>query len=45
VDTGKGKLRQSWLSHKDLLRSGTIKIKLSDQPTSWGVNAAPPAMG
>jgi predicted alpha-1,2-mannosidase len=44
VDTNKGKLLQSWLSHKDLLGSRTIKIKLSDNPTSWGVNAAPPAM-
>ncbi|WP_432845892.1 GH92 family glycosyl hydrolase [Amycolatopsis sp. CA-161197] len=39
-----GKLRQSWLSHKDLLRAGTIKIQLSDTPTSWGVNAGPPAV-
>ncbi|MFD0029458.1 hypothetical protein ACWGDS_11075 [Streptomyces sp. NPDC055059] len=44
VDTDKGKLRQSWLSHKDLLRSSTIRIKLSDKPTSRGMNAAPPAM-
>ncbi|WP_328315707.1 GH92 family glycosyl hydrolase [Streptomyces sp. NBC_00388] len=44
VDTGKGKLRQSWLSHASLLHSGTIRIKLADKPTSWGVDAAPPAM-
>ncbi|MFG2590560.1 GH92 family glycosyl hydrolase [Streptomyces sp. NPDC048438] len=44
VATKKGELRRSWLSHKDLLRSGSIKIKLSDRPTSWGVDAAPPAM-
>ncbi|WP_322985380.1 glycoside hydrolase domain-containing protein [Streptomyces sp. S584] len=44
VATKKGELRRIWLSHKDLLRSGSIKIKLSDRPTSWGVDAAPPAM-
>lgn len=45
VNTGKGTLKQSWLSHKDLLRSGTIKIGLSDKPSTWGVNTAPPAIG
>lgn len=45
VHTDKGELRQSWLSHKDLLRSGTIKVKLSDRPTSWGVDAAPCGRG
>ncbi|MFF3490329.1 GH92 family glycosyl hydrolase [Streptomyces sp. NPDC002795] len=47
VTTGKGKgapLRQSWLSHKDLLGAGTIGFKLSDKPTRWGVNAAPPSV-
>ncbi|MED7823080.1 hypothetical protein [Streptomyces chiangmaiensis] len=38
------KLRQSRLFHQDLLYSGTIKIRLSDRPTSRGVDAAPPAM-
>ncbi|MFD6534542.1 GH92 family glycosyl hydrolase [Streptomyces sp. NPDC060184] len=45
VTTAKGKLRQSWLSHENLLHAGTIRIGLSDTPTTWGVNAAPPAMG
>lgn len=45
VTTGKGKLRQSWLSHENLLHAGTIRINLSDKPTTWGVDAAPPAMG
>ncbi|MFF7364226.1 GH92 family glycosyl hydrolase [Streptomyces sp. NPDC008125] len=45
VTTGKGKLRQSWLSHENLLHAGTIRIDLSDKPTTWGVDAAPPAMG
>ncbi|MFI1094426.1 GH92 family glycosyl hydrolase [Streptomyces sp. NPDC020917] len=44
VSTNKGALNQSWLSHEDLLRAGTLKVDLSSQPTSWGVNAAPPAM-
>ncbi|NEB79294.1 glycoside hydrolase family 92 protein [Streptomyces sp. SID14478] len=44
VHTRKGTLHQSWLSHEDLLRSGTIKVALSDAPTRWGVNAAPPAL-
>ncbi|MFD8569372.1 GH92 family glycosyl hydrolase [Streptomyces sp. NPDC059639] len=44
VHTGKGTLRQSWLSEKDLLRAGTIKVELSATPTSWGVNAGPPAL-
>ena len=44
VSTNKGALNQSWLSHEDLLRAGTLKVNLSAQPTSWGVNAAPPAM-
>ncbi|QRP48281.1 GH92 family glycosyl hydrolase [Amycolatopsis sp. FDAARGOS 1241] len=45
ADTNKGKLRQSWLSHADLLKAGTIHIQLSDQPTNFGVDAGPPAMG
>lgn len=45
VHTAKGKLRQSWLSHENLLHAGTVRINLSDRPTTWGVNAAPPAMG
>ncbi|WP_327659403.1 MULTISPECIES: GH92 family glycosyl hydrolase [unclassified Streptomyces] len=45
VTTGKGTpLRQSWLSHKDLLGAGKIGFKLSDKPTNWGANAAPPSM-
>ncbi|MFI7341387.1 GH92 family glycosyl hydrolase [Streptomyces sp. NPDC050085] len=44
VRTHKGELRQSWLSHEDLLRSGTVKVRLADRPTSWGVDAAPPAV-
>ncbi|MFJ9038627.1 GH92 family glycosyl hydrolase [Streptomyces sp. NPDC102406] len=44
VRTGAGELRRSWLTHKELLRSGTMRIKLSDRPTRWGVDAAPPAM-
>ncbi|MFI0239825.1 GH92 family glycosyl hydrolase [Streptomyces sp. NPDC016845] len=44
VRTGKGTLNRSWLSHKDLLRSGTIKVELSDKPTSWGAGMAPPAL-
>ncbi|MGQ4514639.1 GH92 family glycosyl hydrolase [Streptomyces sp. DW26H14] len=44
VKTDKGTLRQSWLTHRDLLRSGTIKIKLSDKPTNWAANASPPAL-
>ncbi|GAA4803308.1 GH92 family glycosyl hydrolase [Streptomyces ziwulingensis] len=44
VRTDRGRTSQSWLSHKDLLRSGTIRIKLSDRPTGWGVGAAPPAL-
>ncbi|SEG92297.1 alpha-1,2-mannosidase, putative [Actinacidiphila yanglinensis] len=44
VRTNKGTLDQSWLSHKDLLHAGTIRIGLSAQPTDWGVNAAPPAL-
>jgi putative alpha-1,2-mannosidase len=44
VNTGKGTLHQSWLSHKDLLSSGTIRIDLSDKPTTWGVSTAPPAI-
>ncbi|SEO21681.1 GH92 family glycosyl hydrolase [Actinacidiphila rubida] len=44
VSTNGGALNQSWLSHQDLLRSGTINVNLSSQPTSWGVNAAPPAL-
>jgi predicted alpha-1,2-mannosidase len=44
VHTKKGTLSQSWLSHKDLLRSGTIKVKLSGTPTDWGVDSAPPAL-
>ncbi|MFI7382754.1 GH92 family glycosyl hydrolase [Streptomyces sp. NPDC049813] len=44
VRTGAGTLRTSWLSHRDLLRSGTLKIKLSDRPTSWGAGVAPPAV-
>ncbi|MGW0859002.1 GH92 family glycosyl hydrolase [Streptomyces sp. NPDC002690] len=45
VNTSQGKLRQSWLSHENLLHAGTIRINLSEKPTTWGVNAAPPAMG
>ncbi|MFD7919885.1 GH92 family glycosyl hydrolase [Streptomyces sp. NPDC059740] len=44
VTTRQGTLHQSWLSHRDLLRSGTIRIGLSDRPTDWGVDAAPPAL-
>lgn len=45
VTTSKGKLRQSWLSHENLLHAGTMRISLSEKPTTWGVDAAPPAMG
>ncbi|MBB4689719.1 GH92 family glycosyl hydrolase [Amycolatopsis jiangsuensis] len=44
VDTRRGPVRQSWLSHRDLLRSGTIHVRLSDRPTAWGTGAAPPAL-
>ncbi|MEU6387848.1 GH92 family glycosyl hydrolase [Streptomyces sp. NPDC046939] len=44
VRTGKGALHRSWLSHKDLLRSGTIKVNLSEEPTNWGAGMAPPAL-
>jgi predicted alpha-1,2-mannosidase len=42
--TDRGPLDRSWLSHRDLLRSGTISIALSDRPSDWGVDAAPPAL-
>ncbi|MBV2355393.1 GH92 family glycosyl hydrolase [Streptomyces sp. J2-1] len=45
VRTDKGALNRSWLSHDELLRAGTIKVTLADRPTSWGVNAGPPALG
>ncbi|MHB9756026.1 GH92 family glycosyl hydrolase [Streptomyces sp. BYX5S] len=46
VTTGKGPLHRSWLSHKDLLGAGTINVKLSQKPTSWGTGAtaAPPSV-
>ncbi|MEU8704942.1 GH92 family glycosyl hydrolase [Streptomyces sp. NPDC048565] len=44
VRTDRGRLHRSWLSHEELLHSGTIRIKLSGKPTSWGVDAAPPAL-
>ncbi|MET9496252.1 GH92 family glycosyl hydrolase [Streptomyces sp. NPDC006552] len=44
VRTGAGTLRQSWLSHQDLLRAGTLKVTLSARPTSWGAGVAPPAV-
>ncbi|WP_338702977.1 GH92 family glycosyl hydrolase [Streptomyces sp. Q6] len=44
VRTDRGPSRQSWLSHEDLLRSGTLRVTLSDRPTRWGVDAAPPAV-
>lgn len=44
VRTDRGALNRSWLSHGDLLRSGTIRVGLSDRPSDWGVDAAPPAL-
>ncbi|SEP46138.1 GH92 family glycosyl hydrolase [Amycolatopsis saalfeldensis] len=44
VDTRRGELRQSWLSNEDFLRAGTIHVRLSDRPTSWGTNSAPPPL-
>ncbi|MGP2441711.1 GH92 family glycosyl hydrolase [Streptomyces sp. JW3] len=44
VHTDQGTAHRSWLSHRELLRSGTIRVKLSEQPTSWGAGAAPPAV-
>ncbi|MEU4655981.1 GH92 family glycosyl hydrolase [Streptomyces sp. NPDC023723] len=44
VHTDRGTARRSWLSHQELLRSGTIRVELSDRPTSWGAGAAPPAV-
>lgn len=44
VSTSKGALNRSWLSHEDLLRSGTVRIGLCDRPSDWGVDAAPPAL-
>ncbi|WP_320780038.1 GH92 family glycosyl hydrolase [Streptomyces sp. CRN 30] len=44
VRTDKGRTDRSWLSHAELLRAGTVEIRLSDEPTRWGVDAAPPAV-
>lgn len=44
VRTDRGTPRGSWLSHRELLRAGTIRVGLSDTPTAWGVGAAPPAV-
>ncbi|GHF53773.1 putative alpha-1,2-mannosidase [Amycolatopsis bartoniae] len=35
---------RSWISHADLLRAGTIRFGLSDEPTSWGTRSVPPGM-
>jgi putative alpha-1,2-mannosidase len=44
VDTRRGGLRQSWLSNEDFLGAGTIHVRLSDRPTSWATNSAPPPL-
>jgi putative alpha-1,2-mannosidase len=44
VRTNRGALDRSWLTHADLLHSGTIRVGLSDRPSDWGVDAAPPAL-
>ncbi|GAA1960719.1 GH92 family glycosyl hydrolase [Amycolatopsis minnesotensis] len=37
-------LDRSWLTHDELLNAHKIKFELTDQPSTWGVNAAPPKL-
>jgi len=36
-------LNQAWFKHADLKKGGTLKLVMSDKPTSWGAKNLPPS--
>jgi len=35
---------RSWFTHEQLAAGGILKLRMTDQPTQWDTDAAPPSM-
>ncbi|MFD8495039.1 GH92 family glycosyl hydrolase [Amycolatopsis sp. NPDC059657] len=44
VRTGGTEVKDSWMNHRELLQSGTIRFTLTPEPNGWGTASAPPPL-